>query len=150
MAKLSGSVQPGKVFERTYRRKDGTTLPVLIEDAFLRDAEGRVIGIHSTIQDITERKQAEEEKVALQEQLRQSQKMEAIGRLAGGIAHDFNNLLTVINGYGQLSLFELKEGDPLKRKHRRDSESLSKGSGSDTSAFSLQPPSDHGDLKFLI
>jgi two-component system cell cycle sensor histidine kinase/response regulator CckA len=113
MAKLSGSMQPGKVFERTYRRKDGTTLPVLIEDAFLRDAKGRITGIHSIIQDVTERKQAEEEKAALQEQLRQSQKMEAIGQLAGGIAHDFNNLLTVIKGYSQLSLLELKEGDPL-------------------------------------
>jgi two-component system cell cycle sensor histidine kinase/response regulator CckA len=233
--KLTGIMPPGKGFERSYRRKDGTTFPALIEDRLFRDPEGRITGIRSTIQDITERKrtedalreseetlrvflnanldtallidaqgtvligneslskklgkhskeiigsclyhllpeaigrqrksyfdevirtgepvcfedtrlgrdfetfaypvfdregtvikvailgfditgrkQTEEQMAMLQEQFRQAQKMEAIGRLAGGIAHDFNNLLTVITGYSQISLQDLKQEDPLR------------------------------------
>jgi len=75
---------------------------------------GEVKGYFALVHDITERKRAEQEMKVLGEQLRQSQKMEAIGRLAGGIAHDFNNILTIIKGYSQLSLSELKEGHPSR------------------------------------
>ena len=113
-AKLTGQLPPDPAFERTFRRKDGTIFPALIQERLLRDDKGRIIGIRSTIQDISERKRIEDQMNNLQEQLRQSQKMEAIGRLAGGIAHDFNNLLTIIKGYSQLSLHDLKESDPLR------------------------------------
>ncbi len=113
-AKLAGSIPLAHGFERTFRRKDGMALPLLIEETFNRDAEGNVKGINTTHQDITERKRSEKEMADLQEQLRQSQKMEAVGRLAGGIAHDFNNILTAINGYTDLCLFDLKEDGPVR------------------------------------
>lgn len=91
--------------------KDDSTYWSEVNLTFIRDSEGKAVGILGVSRDITERKRAEEEKAILQEELRQSQKMEAVGGLAGGIAHDFNNLLTVISGNCQLSLLELKEGD---------------------------------------
>jgi len=111
MAKLAGKIPPGRNLERTYRKKDGTTIPVLIEDRLILDEKEQISGIRSTIQDISDRKRVEKEMADLQEQLRQSQKMEAIGLLAGGIAHDFNNLLTVISGHSQLLIIELEESD---------------------------------------
>ncbi|HWQ34158.1 MAG TPA: PAS domain S-box protein [Blastocatellia bacterium] len=73
----------------------------------------RLIGI---CQDITERKLAEAALAESEEQLRQAQKMEAVGRLAGGIAHDFNNLLTAITGYSVLLLKKLGDDSPLRRE----------------------------------
>lgn len=85
---------------------DGRTKWVLVRGTVAPGGDGQP-HMRGTVQDITERRRAEEEKTKLQAQLNQAQKMDSIGRLAGGIAHDFNNLLTVINGYSDVLKHQL-------------------------------------------
>jgi PAS domain S-box-containing protein len=80
------------------------------------DSAGRFIGVLGIARDITERKQAEKEKARMEDQYRQAQKMEAIGRLAGGVAHDLNNLLTPILGYGEMLLGDFGATDSRRRR----------------------------------
>lgn len=90
-----------------YLRQDGTSFLGETLDSEVRDDQGNLFGSLKVIRDLTERIAAVKEQRQLEEQLRQSQKMAAIGTLAGGIAHDFNNLLAAILGYGELALLKL-------------------------------------------
>ncbi len=123
------------------RRIDPTAVPKSYESRLI-NSKGEMRDIFITVSmipktnktvasllDITDRKRAEKEMKALEEQLRQSQKMEAVGRLAGGIAHDFNNILTIIQGYSQLSLYELKGDDPLRENIEGIKKSTERASG---------------------
>ena len=94
-------------FESQGRRKDGSLISIIENVSFLQSDDGDEEILLGTVFDVTERRK-------LEEQLLQSQKMEAVRRLAGGIAHDFNNLLTAVAGYTELLIGQLAEGDPRR------------------------------------
>jgi len=106
--------EPVQALETRRCRKDGSLVEVALTVSPMRDRTGTVIGASAIVRDLTARRATEATLLRTEEQFRQAQKMEAVGRLAGGVAHDFNNLLSVILGYAILALEELKQGDELR------------------------------------
>ena len=101
------------VNEYRLQLKDGTVKSIHSEAELSYDSAGKLAFMVGTVQDITEKKQAELEKDRLQAQLLHSQKMEAIGTMAGGIAHDFNNIMTVVSSLTDLMLQKTAPADPF-------------------------------------
>jgi PAS domain S-box-containing protein len=107
--------EPRREYETELIRKDGRAVALEVSSRLIYE-EGEAVAVQGIARDITNRKE-------LEEQLRQSQKMEAIGRLAGGVAHDFNNLLTVIKGHAELLCDRVKPIDAA----RKDIEQIQQG-----------------------
>ena len=112
------------VEEETTKKVNGIPHIFHVIKVPMRDNSGEIIGLCGIARDITERKRLDEEKEKIQALLLQSQKMEAIGRLAGGVAHEFNNLLTGIMGFSELLLARIDDNSPL----RKDIEAIKKAS----------------------
>jgi PAS domain S-box-containing protein len=114
MREQEEGIDPGRtiMLELEYYHKNGSLVWMESIVSAIRDERDNLMGIHGVSRDITERKRAEEEKMQLETQLSQAQKMESIGTLAGGIAHDFNNILSAIIGFSELALNDVT--DPIK------------------------------------
>jgi len=105
-------------FEFEARRTDDSRVWVSIYTHLVRSEDGTIVRHEGFIQDISERRRLNQEREKLERQLRQAQKMEAIGTLAGGIAHDFNNILSAVIGFSELALDDAQLGSPLYQNLR--------------------------------
>lgn len=102
------------VIEKRYRHKAGHYILCQLTATALRDEQGQPVGGLVMVEDISERRAAEEERRRIEYKLHEAQRLESIGVLAGGIAHDFNNLLTGIIGHAELALLELPAAAPAR------------------------------------
>ena len=100
--------------DKRYIKKDGEFIWVNLTVAIIKDHGEQPLHALIMVDDITEAKMAEENRRRLEAQLRQAQKMEAIGTLAGGIAHDFNNILGAIIGYSEMAIYDTEEGSMVR------------------------------------
>ena len=94
------------------RRRDGSVFTGLQHVRLARDQEGKPLRLEGFVEDVSQLRESQEVRRALERRLRQAQKLEALGTMAGGLAHDFNNILAVIMGHTELSAADLEPGHP--------------------------------------
>jgi PAS domain S-box-containing protein len=124
VGEIRGCVRAGRecAAELLNYRKDGTPFWNALSISPVRDEHGRLLHFVGVVADVTERRN-------LEDQVRQAQKMEAVGQLAAGVAHDFNNLLTVISGYSEILLMALAPDDPQRESIRAIGEAGERAAG---------------------
>ncbi len=103
-------------YEAAIQSADGLRHDVIFHKATFFGPDGRLAGLIGSVLEVTKLKRAEEERRRVETQLRQAQKMEALGTLAGGIAHDFNNILGIIFGYTELARWSIPDNLPVAKK----------------------------------
>jgi len=120
--------EPTHAFEARWLARDGGERVMACGTTRLVDDDGRAVGVLLCAQDVSERKQAEDARLALERRLLEAQKLESLGVLAGGIAHDFNNLLVSVLGNASLALSELPPHAPACEALRRIERAARRGS----------------------
>ncbi|MDI6102237.1 PAS domain S-box protein [Actinoplanes sp. NEAU-A12] len=96
------------------RRRDGEVVWIEQRASAVTDGSGALVAVEGILRDVSERMAAERERAELEQQLRQSERLDSLGQLAGGIAHDFNNILAVISGYADMLVDELTDDHPSR------------------------------------